>query len=122
MMARLATDNANGRTPTVLNGSDVSVPPIIDVWSRTHPKYRIRAVVLLAVNVLLFAGVGSFAYWLRSGEWFAPSTVGYWDQLGYTFSGVGTADVSLGSLLLDPINVQDVPMQIPILGNRCTGG
>jgi len=116
MMALPATDRPKGRKPTVLNGSDVGVPPIIDVWSRTHPKYRIRAIVLLAVNVLLFAGVGSFAYWLRSGEWFAPSTEGYWDQLGYTFSGVGHADVSLGSLLLDPINVQDVPMQIPILG------
>lgn len=90
--------------------------PLTDVWSRTHPKYRIRATVLLAVNVLLFAGVGSFAYWLRSGEWFAPSTDGYWDQLMHTFGGIGRADVSLSSLLLDPINVQDVPMQIPILG------
>jgi len=116
MMAVSATNNANGRTPTVLSGSDVTGPPIIDVWSRTHPKYRIRAIVLLAINVLLFAGVGSFAYWLRSGEWFAPSTEGYWDQLEYTFAGVGHADVSLGSLLLDPINVEDVPMQIPILG------
>jgi len=98
------------------NGADPTLAPIIDVWSRTHPKYRIRAVVLLAVNVLLFAGVGSFAFWLRSGEWFAPSTGGYWDQLSYTFAGVGSADVSLGSLLLDPISVQDVPMQIPILG------
>ncbi len=104
-----------GRAIASEEQTDTDVP-LADVWSRTHPKYRIRATVLLAVNVLLFAAVGSFAYWLRSGTWFAPSTAGYWDQLVHTFGGVGRADVSLSTLLLNPINVQDVPMQIPILG------
>jgi len=91
-------------------------PEFMDVWSRSGSKYRIRAVVLLAVNVLLFAGVGCFAFWLRSGERFAPMTAGYWDQLTQTFWGVGSSEVSLGSLLLQPISVQDVPMQILIVG------
>ena len=90
-----------------------------DVWSRSGSKYRIRAIVLLAVNVLLFAGVGSFAFWLRSGVRFAPAEEGYGDELAQTFLPVrptGHSGVSLGSLLLEPISVQDVPMQIPILG------
>ena len=89
---------------------------LMDVWSRSGSKYRIRAVVLLTANILLFAAVGSFAFWLRSGEMFAPARDGYWDLLAQTFRGVGRAEVSLGSLLIDPISVQDVPMQIPIVG------
>lgn len=87
-----------------------------DVWTRSGSKYRIRAVGLMLVNTVLFAGVGSFAYWLRSGEFIAPLREGYADVLFHTFAGVGLAEVSLGSLLVDPISVQDVPMQIPIVG------
>lgn len=87
-----------------------------DVWTRSGSKYRLRAIVLMIVNAVLFAGVGCFAYWLRSGEFIAPARDGYWDVLYHTFYGVGLAEVSLGSLLVDPISVQDVPMQIPIVG------
>ena len=87
-----------------------------DVWTRSGSKYRVRAILLMIVNAVLFAGVGSFAYWLRSGEFIAPARNGYWDVLYHTFYGVGLAEVSLGSLLVDPISVQDVPMQIPIVG------
>ncbi len=104
-----------------IEGGAETPPALKDVWSRSGSKYRIRAVVLLAVNVLLFAGVGSFAYWLRSGVRFAPALEGYWDELWRTFwsvplVGYGDTGASLGSLLLEPISVQDVPMQIPILG------
>jgi len=112
----MALDQARQPDRPVAPADDTRDRHRIDVWTRTHPKYRIRASVLLAVNVLLFAGVGSFAFWLRSGEWFAPSTGGYWDELRFTFLGVGHADVSLGRLLIHPIDVQHVPMQIPILG------
>lgn len=92
-----------------------------DVWSRSGSKYRIRAVVLLVLDVLLFAGVGSFAFWLRTGVRFAPAHEGYFAYLSQAFStvpivGSGDTRVSLGSLLLEPISVQDVPMQIPIFG------
>lgn len=95
----------------------VGAPPtIVDVWSRSGSKYRIRAIVLLAVNVLLFAGVGSFAYWLRSGVVFAPGVEGYRDQLAQTFRFGQQTVVSLASLLLEPISIQYVPMQILIVG------
>ncbi len=88
----------------------------VDVWSRTASKYRIRAIVLLAVNVLLFAGAGTFAFWLRSGVVFAPSMAGYTDQLVDALHFIGEREISLASLLIEPISVQDVPMQIPIVG------
>lgn len=91
-------------------------PPLMDVWSRSGPKYRVRAVVLLALNVRLFAGVGSFAYWLRSGERFAPALDGYWDEIVQTFRFGRQTSVSLATFLIEPINVQNVPMQIPIVG------
>ena len=89
---------------------------IVDVWSRTSPKYRIRAIVLLAVNVVLFAGVGCFAFWLRSGEVVAPAFGGYWDELAHTFKFGEQTEVSLAAFLMEPISAQDVPMQIPIVG------
>ena len=89
---------------------------LIDVWSRTGHKYRIRSVVLLGVNVLLFAAVGCFTFWLRSGEFFAPTMDGYLDQLAQAFNFRGGTTVTLVSFLLEPISVQQVPMQIPIVG------
>ncbi|UCE60596.1 MAG: tetratricopeptide repeat protein [Phycisphaerales bacterium] len=100
----------------VTDGSSDDSPRLKDVWSRSGSKYRVRAVVLFAVNVLLFAGVGSFAFWLRSGERFAPALDGYWDELAQTFRFGERSTVSLATFLIEPINVQDVPMQIPIIG------
>ncbi len=111
------------RTKTLPAAPDLSddgaAAELKDVWSRSGAKYRVRAVVLLGVNVVLFAGVGSFAFWLRTGHRFAPVHPGYWDELRQVFLSVGIAGhrgYSLGSLLLEPISAQDVPMQIPILG------
>ncbi len=72
--------------------------------------------MLLAVNVLLFAGVGCFAYWIRSGVVFAPAMEGYRDQFVQTFNFGRHTTVSLADLLIAPISIQDVPMQIPIIG------
>ena len=68
----------------------------MDVWSRSGSKYRIRAIFLLAVNIVLFAAVGSFAYWLRSGEVFAPARQGYWDLLAQRHLGPTHASEGLG--------------------------
>ncbi len=89
---------------------------LMDVWSRSGPKYRIRAIALLAVNIVLFAGAACFTYWLRSGEFFAPIREGYWDSIAQAFVGVGRPDVSLAAFLIEPISIHDVPMQIPIVG------
>lgn len=88
----------------------------MDVWSRSGSRYRIRAAILLLLNILLFAGAACFAYWLRSGEFFAPAREGYWGSIAQAFSGIGHPDVSLAAFLIEPISIHDVPMQIPIVG------
>lgn len=89
---------------------------LMDVWSRSGSKYRTRSIILLVINVLLFAGVGSFAFWLRSGVAFAPTMAGYWDQIVQTFHFGRRTSVTLGSLLTEPIGVQYVEMQIWVVG------
>lgn len=102
------------------NTSDPAADPapaeFMDVWSRSGQRYRIRATILLGINILLFAGTASFTYWLRSGEFFAPIRDGYWDSIAQAFSGVGNPDVSLAAFLVEPISIDTVPMQIPIVG------
>lgn len=123
MTAATDTPDTNSPRPTETGLSSAQPEPVVfkDVWTRSGSRYRVRAIALLAVNVLLFAGVGAFAFWLRNGVRFAPAQEGYWDELKQTFwtvpiLGRAAGDASLGSLLLEPISVQDVPMQIPILG------
>jgi len=115
-MAEIGPRNVPNLTPPRPHASSAALLKLMDVWSRYGSKYRIRAILLLALNIVLFAGVGNFAYWLRSGEVFAPGREGYWDLLSQTFRGVGRAEVSLGALLIEPISVQAVPIQIPIVG------
>ncbi len=115
-MAKKGPAAEHRMTPPAADSVSAALVVLMDVWSRSGSKYRIRAILLLILNVVLFAAVGSFAYWLRSGEVFAPAREGYWDLLAQTLRGVGKAEVSLGSLLLEPISVQTVPVLIPIIG------
>ena len=101
---------------SVANGAAESSVPAHDVWSRPGSRYRIRASVLLAANVVLFAGVGCFAYWLRSGVAFAPSIAGYWDNWQDAFRVIPDSPLNLNSMLIEPISVQHVPQLIPIVG------
>lgn len=90
--------------------------PILDVWSRTEPRYRRRAAVLLAVTAMLFAGLCVFTYWLRTGS-YAPWLSGdYWSLFRHSFNPVGPEQVTLVDFLLFPISVEDVPIQIIIMG------
>ena len=87
-----------------------------DVWSHAGTRHRVRAVVLLLVNMLLFCGVGNFAYWIRSGVVFAPTMEGYGAQILGAFRFGESTGATLGSLLLEPISVLRVQMQIGVLG------
>ena len=87
-----------------------------DVWSRPGSGYHLRAIALLFVNVLLFAGVGGFTYWLRTGVVFAPGQPDYWATWQAAWLDVANGPVNLTSVLVAPISVQYVPMLIPIVG------
>ena len=113
---RPAGETTRGAKPPAAPPEAEGAPQVYDVWSRSGSKYRIRAIVLLVVNVLLFAGLGCFAYWLRTGVAFAPAQEGYRRILAETFRWARETDISLRSLLTFPISVEEVPMQIVILG------
>ncbi len=84
---------------------------LVDVWSRTEPKYRVRAIALLAVNLALFCGLCTFAYWLREAKLFDFSIEAYlspavfWDDAP-----------NLSDFLIEPISVQDTPIHAVVLG------
>ena len=95
---------------------DGTTEPIVDVWSRSGTKYRTRAVVLFIVNLLLFVGLGLFAYWLRTGIVFAPAHEGYATAFAQTFRPSADTTITPSTLLTYPISIEEVPMQIVILG------
>ena len=113
---RTAAGTARAAKPNAAPSEGQETVQIHDVWSRSGSKYRIRAIVLLIVNVLLFAGLGCFAYWLRTGVVFAPAQEGYGRQFAETFHPSRETEITLSSLLTFPISVEQVPMQIVILG------
>ena len=94
----------------------VAEPPvaadIVDVWSRTQPKYRIRAAILLLVNLGLFCGLCAFMHWLHVGR-----------TLEFTWSSYlapahfwGPQTQNLNDFLLYPINVQQTRVHGIVLG------
>ncbi len=93
------------------DGIDIDV---VDFWSRATSKYRVRAAVLLLVNTLLFAGLGCFAYWIRTGVMFAFLQPDYWSQLGQTFLPRG--DATLANFVLFPIRLDLIPMHGVVVG------
>lgn len=86
-----------------------------DVWHWTSGRYRVRSVVLLLVNALLFVGLGTFTFWLRTGElpFFNPGYATYWWG-AFDFSGED--QVTLIDYLTYPIPVDQVPMMRVIVG------
>ncbi len=106
-------DQAEGASVTPLRpvrpvGEEpVEEPRIVDVWSRTQPKYRLRAVLLLLINAGLFAGLNIFAFWLHHATLVDFS----WDS--YVRAVVGT---SLLDFVQYPVSVEQVPLMVVILG------
>ncbi len=87
-----------------------------DVWQWTSSKYRVRAVVLLLVNALLFAGLGCFTFWLRTGDYAPFFTDQYWDLWWEAFDPVREHQVTLLDFLIYPIPVDQVPLMMVIVG------
>ena len=103
--------DASSIAMTKLEQSVVEIE-IVDVWSRTQPKYRIRAVVLLLVNLLLFCGLCIFEHWLHFARVFDFSLSGYLNPARFWDAGAP----NLTDFILAPINVVDVPLHAIVLG------
>jgi outer membrane protein assembly factor BamD (BamD/ComL family) len=89
---------------------------IVDVWSRTAPKYRRRAVLMLFVLAVLFAGLCCFTFWLRTGVYWPWRYGGYGDLMQRSFNPTGAQQVTLSHFLSSPISVQEVPIHGVIVG------
>lgn len=95
----------------------IDASQIIDVWSRTAPKYRRRAALLLVVTIALFAGLCVFTFWLRTGAYAPWSDFEFYRALMWrSFDPVGPRQVTLVDFLLFPISVEQVPIQWVIIG------
>lgn len=93
-----------------------SPPQIVDVWSRTAPKYRVRAAFMLLFLAVLFAGLCCFTFWLRTGVFFPWEYAGYADLMQRSFNPSGPNQVTLSQFLTSPINVELVPIHSVIVG------
>lgn len=89
-----------------------SQPPIVDVWSRTAPRYRIRAVALLLLNLGLYCGLCAFSYWLREARLIDFSLASYSAPATFWESDAP----NLNNYILEPINVMLTPVHALVLG------
>jgi hypothetical protein len=87
-------------------------PPILTVWSRSEPKYRVRAIVLLLVNLLLYCGLCVFTHWLHVAR---PFDFG-WESYAAPMKFWGEQTQNLNDFVLYPINVEQTPMHGVVLG------
>jgi len=85
---------------------------IVDVWSRTQPKYRVRALSLLLLNLALFCGLCVFTFWLREARYFDFS----WDSYVAPAIFWKAGGPSLNDFLYEPISVERVPAHAVVLG------
>lgn len=87
-----------------------------DVWSRSGWGHRVKALMLLGVNVGLFSLVACFAHWIRSGVFFAPGTPEYWRGLAHTFDVSGGTGVTLAGYLAGALSVEQTPALVVVIG------
>lgn len=99
---------------TTVGAADESSPR--DVWKWTAPKYRFRTVGLLLLNACFFAGLGFFAFWLRTGAYGPFSEENYWHAWWEVFDPTTEQQVTLMDFLLRPIPVDQVPIMMVIVG------
>lgn len=99
---------------TTVGAADETSPR--DVWKWTAPKYRFRTVGLLLLNAALFAGLGFFAFWLRTGAYGPFSEENYWHAWWEVFDPTSPQQVTLMDFLLRPIPVDQVPIMMVVVG------
>lgn len=110
--ATVASPEPPASVPADGPGPSTRSREIVDVWSRTEPKYRRRAVFLLSLNFLLFCGLCAFTYWLHMARPFEFSSQSYFAP--FRFWGAQTQN--LNDFVISPISVERVPMQGVVLG------
>lgn len=83
-----------------------------DVWSRAEPKYRLRALLLLAVTFALFCGLCVFTHWLHTARLLEFTWDSYFAPLNFWSAG----SPNLNDFILYPIDVTRTPVHALVLG------
>ncbi len=97
--------------------SEIETPVrYVDVWSRTSRRYRVRAVLMLLLLSILFAGLCCFTFWLRTGTYLPWQYDGYAELMRQSFSPTGSGQATLSDFLSSPISVREVPVHAIIMG------
>ncbi|MGE3180270.1 MAG: hypothetical protein AB7N71_01465 [Phycisphaerae bacterium] len=91
---------------------DSAGPAMMDVWTRSARKYRVRAILLLSVNFLLFCGLCAFLHWLH----FARAFDFTWESYVEPFQFWGPQRQTLNDFVLFPISVVEKPVHSIVLG------
>jgi hypothetical protein len=87
-------------------------PAPTSVWAWTGRRYRIRAVVLLLLNLLVFCCLCVFTNWLHLGHAFDFGLASYLEPLRFW----GPQTQSLYDFVLQPISVDEVPVYGVVIG------
>lgn len=113
MPEALAEHEAGGTPPpSAPDAAPPTRPEMTDVWSWTERKYRIRATVLLLVNLVLFCGLCVFTHWLHVGRAFQFTVESY--VRPFRFWGPQTQN--LYDFLRYPVSVEQTPMYGVVIG------
>lgn len=83
-----------------------------DVWSRSAPRDRVRALVFLALALLLFCGLCVFTHWLHRFRLFEFTLESYAAPINFWNKG----SPNLYDFVLDPIDVTQTPVHAIVLG------
>jgi len=83
-----------------------AVVELFDIWSRPGRWARQRAYLFLAINACVYAGLNVFVFWIQNNRLFDFSFASY----------ASTYHKTLIDMLIFPLNVQDTPALIPIVG------
>lgn len=108
-LSRMVAKRGQGRT-------EAAGPRSIDVWQWSGRKYRLRAIILLIINALLFTGLCRFTFWLRSGRLIETSLERYWADWWEAFDPTHAHQLTLIDYLVYPIPVEQVPWMMVIMG------
>jgi hypothetical protein len=105
----------DGDTPAAVEPgvpAGASEKPIVNVWSHGTRKYRIRAVVLLLLNLVLFGGLCIFTHWLHVARPFDFSWSSYVEPLKFW----GEQTQTLNDFVVYPVSVEQNLMHGVVLG------
>jgi len=100
--------------PSAARPDPAPLPPrvITNVWSWTQRKYRVRAVLLLVLNLVLYCGLCIFTHWLHVGQPFQFTLSAYLEPLRFW----GPQTQNLYDFILYPIRVDQTPVYGVIIG------